>query len=608
MSQNIENVIKLLGVSLAPDSHAYKTLLMIDDFGLLNPKHLEINNSLYSCIERICVDDYFNSLLQLAEAVPEEFNFMTCLALEGFSTWGNLLSGLIDRETIEIKKTRQIFESKYSDSINFGIFKYKELYDFKEQDYEPRNMPRLLLKILHHHCGNSEQFIQSFYDVPFQKFLDILSAYILFWNDKNSVNFLKALDYYSSLEFQSSTLSIENDFNAFFNDCFQKYFELIRELFKQFSYLRMLTISVIESHLQVIINDKYIKIKSVDLSIFSLKELNALLNNLLAKTECKLEPDVKGKIIEYLNKDYSMLKKEGGFINVIINQHNLALKLKKFQEGTVEPKPIGEAQEKELLEASEEYSNILDNIAVISRLNYILSNVEGNLGEDEKVGFWEKVAGIISSKSTTFYNDIFELYVYTILKLNHVPIKLLNSQVEDGKDKSTCDYKIGNDIAADCKCIISNNAGFNQLSEHCTKIGKQILSTIGYENILFGGGIIGYRDRNFEFLRPFSVYKDDEDSKISILNFIINSYSEFRRHTDKKSQEQIKFILIYYLPNSKITPEVILNAKPETVEVLNEIFFLFTTKYASSDEVQIINDTFKSVIPMTFKFNNSFGN
>lgn len=322
------------------------------------------------------------------------------------------------------------------------------------------------------------------------------------------------------------------------------------------------------------------------------------------KTKDKLIADVKKKLGDYISKDYSLLKPDGGFINVIINQHNLVVKYKNYQKGTHQTIPIEGTTETELTEASKQYSDILDNIAVINRLKFIVSNIESVSDNNEKSELWEKLAGIVSSKSATFYSDIFELYVYTVLKSKEVPIKLLKSQVKGGNKVSTCDYKIGNDFAADCKCIISSNAEFHQISEHSSKIGKQIKSTLGYENISFGGGIIGYRDRNFDFLKPFSDYIDDEKSKLLILNFIIKCYSEFRRHTEIESQEKIKFILVYYLPNSNIEPDDLKNVKPETMEEKSEIFFLFTTKYATADEIIQIKDAFKTVTPMIFQFNN----
>ena len=142
------------------------------------------------------------------------------------------------------------------------------------------------------------------------------------------------------------------------------------------------------------------------------------------------------------------------------------------------------------------------------------------------------------------------------------------------------------------------------LREMQLKIGQQIKSTIGYENVIFGGGIIGYRDRNFDFLKPLSEYNDTENDKLLVPNFIINCYSEFRRHTEVESQEKIKFLLIYYLPNSNIKPDDIKNAKPETVENKNEVFFVLTTKFATDEEVNKITSAFKTVTPMIFHFNN----
>lgn len=605
MSENIKNIKEIFKVSLEPSSNAYKILLVFDELGLLNPKIIEVNTSLFACIERICSDDYFKTLFGLAAAVPEEFDFMACLAFEGFSPWGDLKESLIEEDKIDVEKTRAVFENKYSKFISFEIFQYGEFIDFKEQDFEPTNLPRLLLQILHNHCGNSEQALQSFYEKQFQNYLNCLGAFILFTNDKNSSKLIKAFNDNYKLDFPIQAFQTEVEFNKYVEGSFLKYLDLITQLTREFSFQRQLTINVIESHLMPIINENYefFEIKKTP-SLSSFDELNSLLSEIYSKTEINLVADVKKKLREYLDKDYSSLKAEGGFINLIVNQHNLLIKHKKFQEGTQQPKSINVATEKELIEISEDSSITLDYIAVVNRLKFIITNIDDNLDPDEKSELWEKLAGIVSSKSATFYSDIFELYAYTLLKTKKVPIKLLKSQVKAGNKISTCDYKIGDDFAADCKCIISSSAEFHQISEHSSKIGKQIKSTLGYENISFGGGIIGYRDRNFDFLKPFSEYNGDEKSKLLILNFIINCYSEFRRHTEIESQEKIKFILVYYLPNSDIKPVDIINLTPDSVESKNEIFFLLTTKYATADEIEKITNAFKTVTPMIFQFNN----
>ena len=508
---------------------------------------------------------------------------------------------------IDSIKTREVFEEKYSKFISFGMFQYRELYDFKEQEYEPKNLPRLLLQILHNHCGVSEQMVQSFYDEPFQKYLFCIGAFILFTNDKDSTKLIEAFNEFSNQNFPLLTFNTEEEFNNYIQGCFSIYLILIEELIKQFSFQRFLTISVIESHLTPIENVEYVKSETPKTpSLMTFAEFNALLEDVYSKTEIKLESNIKKKLRDYLDKDYSLLKKEGGFINLVINQHNLLVKYKKHQEGTLQPIPIDEATESEISTAAENFSITLDYIAVVSHLKLIVSDIDKVVDVNEKSELWEKLAFIVSSVSATFYNDIFELYAYTLLKKGGVPIKLLKSQINAGSKVSTCDYKIGDDFAADCKCIISNKADLHQISEHSTKIGKQIASTLGYENISFGGGIIGYRDRNFDFLKSFSEYNGDENSKHRIIHFIMSCYSEFRRHTEIASQEKIKFLLIYYLPNSNVTNDDILKATPETVEEKNEIFFLLTTKYATQEEIVKIRDAFKTVVPMIFQFNNYF--
>ena len=104
MKERIINIEKIFSVSLDITSNAYKTLLIFDKFGLLNSKLLELNKSLWGCIERVCADDYFNTLFCLAAAVPEEFDFMSCLAFEGFSPWGDIKENLLKHYGLKIHR------------------------------------------------------------------------------------------------------------------------------------------------------------------------------------------------------------------------------------------------------------------------------------------------------------------------------------------------------------------------------------------------------------------------------------------------------------------------------------------------------------------------
>lgn len=561
---------------------------------------------MFICIKNAFSGDYLMTLFNLAGAAIEEFNAMACLTFEGFSASGSLQDSLIEDDNIEFLKIREVFKDKYSRLISIGMFRNCELSKFKGQMYDPTNPLCFLLQTLHDHCGNSEQFLQSYFEEPFQNYLKFLASIVHSTEENEALN-LASFNQYSLQDFPNQTLETAEEFNLYFTDNFSKYLQLITQLLTQFSNQILLTLSVIESHVKPIINDDYKKLERIETpTLLTFDELNKLLNDIYNKTEDKLIKDVKNKIREYLNKDYSLLKAEGGFFNIIIDQHNLITKLNNYKNGIHQRKPIEEVTDNELSEAAAQHSITLDNIAAINRLKFIIANIGKSLAPDEEYELWEKLAGIVSSKNSTYYSDIFELYVYTLLKKYGVPIKLLKSQVKGGNKISTCDYKVSDDIAADCKCIISSNAEFHQISEHSNKIGTQIKSTIGYENITFGGGMIGYRDRNFEFLKPFSEYNDDQNSRIVILNFIINCYSEFRRHTDLKSQEKIKFILIYYLPSSNIKAEQLRNVMPDSVEEKKEIFFLITTKYATQDEIKKVVDAFKTATPMIFRFNNYF--
>src|SRR5690606_36791106 len=145
-----------------------------------------------------------------------------------------------------------------------------------------------------------------------------------------------------------------------------------------------------ESHLKPIINEEFAKFEKTETpSLLTFKELNSILSDLYTKTEQNLSTDIKKKLCDYLKKDYSSLNPEGGFINVVVNQHNLIVKFNKFQKGEHEPKSISEATEKELTEASEQYSITLDNIAVLNRLKFILLKIDTVTDTNEKSELWE---------------------------------------------------------------------------------------------------------------------------------------------------------------------------------------------------------------------------
>lgn len=612
---DIEQIKKEFNINIEIDSIAYKILEIFYNNDLLNFKLLKTNEELYICINALLEEKYYNSICFLFGAVTKEYELGSCLALESFSKWGNPEIGLFNNNKIDSDKIQGIYNAKYSHYVNLGNFKDKTVENFVLNNLQskPSELPFLYFKILSSFCGCSDIFLESFFQKEFQEFLKIGAHFILYLQESDyekSLNLIYGKN--ERLDDTKKNEITEADFDEFVKKNEKEFIDFLTNSIIEFSKLRRITNYVIESHLEVLVSDNYNGIKgNSNIQLLTFQEFSDDLLMKVIDDKYPLNSKERVAIKKYLELDYSKIKeKNGGFLSLVKRQHNLFIKYNKVQSGSVELKPIDDATTEDIEKVIVKNEELLNDLATVHRLKFVLDNLHLITDIDELTEIHKKIAEIVNSSSSTYFSDIFELYLGFLLRYNNVKLSFLISQKDRDNLKSTCDYKIENNITADCKCHIGNSFTLSNISNFCKTICNQIESTIGYQSIEFGGGIIGVRDNNFEVLNRLKKYIPSDksiESKAPVINFIIETYSEIRKNIGA-DVEKIKFILFYYLPNANIEVEEIFKNNKNTKTEENELFFLFTTKYATENEVIQIEKAFEGICPLIFKFNNYFNN
>jgi hypothetical protein len=256
-----------------------------------------------------------------------------------------------------------------------------------------------------------------------------------------------------------------------------------------------------------------------------------------------------------------------------------------------------------------DFGKVVEDAYAIHRLISVLVNLE-NYPADDKQIVLEKIIEIFkNTKSVTYINDIFELYLYNTLFRHKAEIKFLESQKgKNGEKKKTCDFKLGKEICFDSKCLVPTKFQFggvrNKLQD---EIIPQIESTLGWKNCQIMGSAIGIKDTGEEIFKPFREFvKREADSNTKMLSryemitFIIRFYSEMTK--DIKKGDCIKFVLLYYLPSVKFTERELLKLNTKSEDTRYESFLIFTTRDCTEDDYTIIRKEFKNIVPMIFKF------
>lgn len=467
------------------------------------------------------------------------------------------------------------------------------------------NSAKIFLSTLYKFGGLSHSFLESFFEPHFQDFLKLLFGAV---EAINNDDFNAFKDSICSKFIPLNTLdSIESyeDFNKRFEEYKDDFFVLLKFLLENFEKLRLCTIAVLESELSLELLTKSLqltnagKIKNDALIIFNNQISKIVINN-----PGKLNNDIIRQFKNYLEQDFKSTKSTGGFVNVLKRQTELTTQL---TNGNY-PFNYNIHEDETPIKYLDHFVENTEDLRTMNRLNFILEN-SSLVKSDEYELLMDKISKLLTSNSSNYISDIFELYFFTLMKVNKVAVKLLPSQKKYNQEQSTCDYKFGQHIGSDAKFLNGYNIEITKVSEHLAKVGSQIKSSLNYSDIKYGGAVIGVRDKQFNCFNALREYNGKDRSnlieRIPLINFIIELNSELRRHATKNT-EKVKFILFYYIPEvEKPTISKRINQTINAQEQ-NEIFFIISTKYSSTKEIEEIKAVFKPVANFLFNFNNTF--
>lgn len=575
--------------------------------GLLCPELREANTETEKALKSLIVDfNPISAVFALLCAIPSEFELSVTYTVSQFDVSSNVNLEKF-KSPIDHKYFSAFYDSNYKGYIDISIFFDCKLKEFKEKDLT-LSLPVVYLRKLNQYCGVSELEIEYYFESDFLSFLNFCVELIGHNGNKDYKGFANKIIDKFNLSLNSEVIIDDKSFYELFLKIEKDELIKIIEYFtKYIGDLRRLTLAPLET----ILTPRYIGnsgklVGESKISIMEFSELDNLLIDLFLEDKFNVNRTVQKKVEAYLNQNYNEIKELGGFFGIIKRQHNLT---NRIYSKNSRPN-IDDVLDSELETKVQQYQNELNDLAILSRLKTIVSELE-MYSDTEQILIKEKISSIINSNNPTYYSDIFELYFAHLLKRSGVDIRFLSSQTKQGSDVSTCDYSFNNIVTADSKCIISNQISFSNISDWCNKIGSQVKSTIGYDGIKFGGGVIGMKDQNFDFLEPCRNFNPKNQSMnietIELINFIIELYSEFRRHTGE-NKEYIKFLAFYYIPSSHLTIDEIRKANIDTIEEKNEMLILMTTKFATENDIHKIWEIFKPVCPLLFTFDNRFVN
>jgi hypothetical protein len=569
--------------------------------GLLKNKSLRHSNIFItgSFVRLLASNNPHQFILDFVNAINKELEIALTLSTEWFTELFQsqeplLKGGLIDDEVVT-----SVWKKHYDKDV-LTLF----LFDKKNSDYKnlANNYQRFLFN-LYRFCGLPHNFIESFFEEDFQNFYTVLIDIIVGIANDDLPAYYSTIKARLNIDTPADQIENKEQFNLAVECDLPGYLDLIKYFIDRFGRIRKCTEAIIESHLAAESPNPDARLRgNADLQISAFKDFNALLLSVIETETESINRKHKANIIAYLNAVASQTINGSGFMG-------LAARQVKFQ-NEFDPEKDADAfaamtPDQKRVKIKERNKDI-DDLSILHRFKLILKGRDG-LKEKEKMLFYEKVSEIVNSKSVNFYADIIELYFYFLAKASGIPIELLESRVADGKKVSTCDYKFGVNFAADCKCIITDNMQMHNISKWCEKIGLQVDSTIGYEKIEFGGGVIALKDQDIGFLRPLRDFKGIDkyelEERAFVIQLLLEIYSEFRRHT-MSNAGKVKFIALYYLPSNHITTAELDRLETYSIKQVNEIMAVFTTKYASDQEFSAISEAFRSASPFIFRFNN----
>lgn len=347
-----------------------------------------------------------------------------------------------------------------------------------------------------------------------------------------------------------------------------------------------------KSYIDAVINPEYSNINTpVAISNDELIDLHINIERIEKRFGSELAKTVRKKIAFFLNtKVLVNIKGASGFSKVQEDLKNISETLKDKKVEIIE--------------------KIVDEFRIVSKINQILDSIDEFEADKEEV-ITKVVQSVIASPDTKFFSGLFELYIYLIFVKHKVEVSFLPEAAGGGR---RCDFKFKNNLIADSKCLNENLNSFdNVVKKYYEDVIDQINQTKSVAEFKdsIGGSILAFYDKNFEFLKNLKeyFYKSTNDKISAIAEFIIQLNSELRKYniegsdvSFEKEMKNLKFILFYYVPNCTIDGRKLVEIANKQEFDDHELFFLFVTENATHDEFNKIQEVFKFLCPVIFKF------
>ncbi|MBT2561184.1 hypothetical protein J7E50_10110 [Pedobacter sp. ISL-68] len=568
-----------------------------------DPDLLIYNRDTASVLTRIAKGGAPHQVLaDMSGAFIHETTIGLCLYFEWFTETGDPTVPLLVEGKPDGEKILSIWNSKHLGKfLPFSVFEAMNA-DFMDNHFNDGY--RSYLFNLHNYAGIEEVSIERFFGRGFQQMRLVLAEFIKGAQPNDFSGFGKRfLDSYGKGNIYASQFQSIGDIDQLLGRDPELFFGFAVEFLDCLADLRRCTAGMAGISLELVSHNQDAKLigdPAVGLNGFDI--LRDLVKNVLEDVTVVVNKAKRQNLQLFADGQTVAAAKSGGFLSIISRQQS-------FFSGLVDISSVVFTVEdgSELETVVAERNQLMDDLASLHRMCFLLSN--RNLFAAEEQGLLvDKLATILTSASSNYYSDIFELYFAVLLKRSGVDLLLLASQRNKGNDVSTCDYKLGADVGADCKCLNTHNANLSNIAEHCKKVASQVISTIGYRGVEFGGAVIACRDQNFEFLKAFrdfkGVDKNDMLERTLLIQALMEIYAEFIKHGGP-DQEKVKFIAFYYLPPLGIDVDEATGLKANSTTTRKEIFVVMTTKYASDEQLEQISKIFRPVCNFIFKFNNS---
>lgn len=568
-----------------------------------DPDLLTYNRDTANVLVRIAQNGVPHKVLyDMASAFINETTMGLCLDFEWFTEMGNLNTVLLVDGKPDGEKIMAAWNASHTGKFSpFDVFK-PEHSDFLDKRFS--DFYRNYLSNLYHYAGLEEVFLERFFESGFQETRILISDFI---NPLQSNDFSgfgeRFLDTYGEDVLDAIQLKSVDDVDQLLISRPKLFSSFALKFLESLAALRKCTAGMAGIFLELINHNPAARLMgnpTVELNGFEL--LRQLVRNLLVDGAVGLDKRRRSALQLFADGTVAATAKTGGFISIISRQQSFFSELEDksslvftVKNGSELEKVVGERNQ------------LMDDLASLHRMCFLLSN-RALFAENEQVLLVDKLATILTSASSNYYADIFELYFAILLKKYRVELTLLSSQRRKGQEVSTCDYRFGANVAADCKCMITHDAKLKGIAKWCQKVASQVKSTFGYQGVEFGGAVIACRDRDFEFLKAFRDFSGLDKFNVVerglLAQALMEIYAEFKRHSGSE-QHQVKFIAFYYLPPVAIGVEEATGLKPDSTTTRKEIFVVMTTKYASDEQVEQISEIFRPVCNFIFKFNNA---